>query len=502
MKSEIRNCGVLLHPTSLPSRHGIGSLGEKAYEFISLMKEMKITLWQILPLGPTGFGDSPYASRSTFAGNELLIDLNELAFDEYLDLTDIIEDPFELSDRIDYNLVREFKEPLLRKAALNLIKQKDKKAYNVFIKNNAYWLDDYALYCTLVKQYNDSRWYYAWPEKIKKRDEKTLKELIKANKEEIEIVKAIQFFFFTQWKKVKDLANENGIKIIGDIPIFVAADSVDAWTNVNLFKMDENYQQIFSAGVPPDAFSADGQLWGNPVYDWPKHVESNFEWWTKRVKATLDMCDVVRIDHFRGLESYWEVPSSEKTALNGQWVKAPGQELLDHLKKEVKNLNVIAEDLGVITDEVEELRDNNNLPGMKILQFAFGFKDGKFDSSNAYLPHHCNYNSVVYSGTHDNDTTRGWFDKLSEGEKDIVRRYFESSNEEVVWKLIKAILFSNSKWAIIPMQDILELDTNSRMNTPSTCGSSNWSWRLTTLEVEPWIKERLSYNIEMCDRIR
>ncbi len=502
MKSEIRNCGVLLHPTSLPSRHGIGSLGEKAYEFISLMKEMKITLWQILPLGPTGFGDSPYASRSTFAGNELLIDLNELAFDGYLDLTDIIEDPFELSDRIDYNLVREFKEPLLRKAALNLIKQKDKKAYNVFIKNNAYWLDDYALYCTLVKQYNDSRWYYAWPEKIKKRDEKTLKEVIKANQEEIEIVKAIQFFFFTQWKKVKDLANENGIKIIGDIPIFVAADSVDAWTNVNLFKMDEDYQQIFSAGVPPDAFSADGQLWGNPVYDWPKHVESNFEWWTKRVKATLDMCDVVRIDHFRGLESYWEVPSSEKTALNGQWVKAPGQELLDHLKKEVKNLNVIAEDLGVITDEVEELRDNNNLPGMKILQFAFGFKDGKFDSSNAYLPHHCNYNSVVYSGTHDNDTTRGWFDKLSEGEKDIVRRYFESSNEEVVWKLIKAILFSNSKWAIIPMQDILELDTNSRMNTPSTCGSSNWSWRLTTLEVDSWRKERLSYNIEMSDRIR
>lgn len=203
MKSEIRNCGVLLHPTSLPSRHGIGSLGEKAYEFISLMKEMKITLWQILPLGPTGFGDSPYASRSTFAGNELLIDLNELAFDEYLDLTDIIEDPFELSDRIDYNLVREFKEPLLRKAALNLIKQKDKKAYNVFIKNNAYWLDDYALYCTLVKQYNDSRWYYAWPEKIKKRDEKTLKELIKANKEEIEIVKAIQFFFLFNGKKLK-----------------------------------------------------------------------------------------------------------------------------------------------------------------------------------------------------------------------------------------------------------------------------------------------------------
>ncbi|MDC7237488.1 MAG: 4-alpha-glucanotransferase [Sphaerochaetaceae bacterium] len=502
MKSEERNCGVLLHPTSLPSKHGIGSLGESAFEFIDLLKDMKITLWQILPLGPTGYGDSPYASRSTFAGNELLIDLNELAYEGYLELTDVLKDPFNTEDRIDYNLVRAFKEPLLRKAAIALLRENDNKEYKQFIKDNAYWLDDYALYTVLVEEYNDSRWFVAWPEKIKKRDSKTISELHKKYKERIEIAKAIQYFFFAQWHKVKDYANENGIQIIGDIPIFVAGDSVDAWANVELLKMDEDYHQLFSAGVPPDAFSDEGQLWGNPVYDWNKHEETEFNWWVKRIRATLDMCDIVRIDHFRGLEAYWEVPSSEKTALNGKWVKAPGQKLLNQLKKEFSSLPLIAEDLGVITDEVEALRDNNNLPGMKILQFAFGFKEGKFDSTNAYLPHHCSYNSVVYSGTHDNDTTRGWFDKLSEGEKDIVRRYLESSNEEVVWKLIRTMLFSNSKWAIIPMQDILELDTNSRMNTPSTCGSSNWSWRLSSLDIEEWRKERLSYTIEMCDRIR
>jgi len=502
MKSEVRNCGVLLHPTSLPSRHGIGSLGEKAIEFVDLLEQMNITLWQILPLGPTGFGDSPYASRSTFAGNELLIDLHELAFDGYLELTDIFSDPLEATDRIDYNKVRLFKEPLLKKAALTLLENPDKSDYNSFCEDNSYWLNDYALYSVLVEQFNDSRWFMVWPENIKKRDKKTIAELEKKNHQKIEIIKAIQYFFFTQWNKVKSYANEKGIKIIGDIPIFVAGDSVDAWTNVELLKMDKNYQQIFSSGVPPDAFSDEGQLWGNPVYDWSKHIETNFAWWTNRLKATLKTCDIVRIDHFRGLESYWEVPSSEKTALNGKWVKAPGQLLLDQLKNEFKDLPVIAEDLGVITDEVEALRDNNNLPGMKILQFAFGFRNGKFDATNAYLPHHCNYNSVVYTGTHDNDTTRGWFNKLSDGEKDIIRQYLESSNEEVVWKLVRSMLFSSSKWAVIPMQDILELDTNGRMNTPSTCGSSNWSWRLTTLEIDEWRKDRLSNAIRISDRIR
>lgn len=500
MKTEERNCGILLHPTSLPSHFGIGSLGQEAMDFIDLLSEMKITLWQILPLGPTGFGDSPYASRSTFAGNELLIDLIQLSFDGYLDLKDIIKDPFELNSRIDYNKVREFKEPLLEKAALNLLNSEVKTDFIDFCKKEKYWLDDYALYATLVEDYNDSRWYLSWDEKIKKREKSALNKVVKKNKERIEIKKAIQYFFFKQWSTIKNYANSKDIKIIGDIPIFVAGDSVDAWTNVELFQMDEDYRQTFSAGVPPDAFSSDGQLWGNPLYDWSYHIETNFKWWTNRIKATMNMCDIVRIDHFRGLESYWRVPSSEKTALRGEWVKAPGQLLLDHLNKNVKNLNLIAEDLGVITDEVEELRDNNNLPGMKILQFAFGFENGKLDSKNAYLPHHCNYNSVVYTGTHDNDTTRGWFDKLDEGTKDLLRRYYESSNEDIVWKMIRNMLFTNSKWAIMPMQDFLELDSNSRMNTPSTCGSSNWSWRLTSLDIDQWRKDRLSYTIELSDR--
>jgi len=500
MKTEERNSGILLHPTSLPSHHGIGSLGDDAIEFIDLLSEMKISLWQILPLGPTGFGDSPYAARSAFAGNELLIDLNQLAFDGYLNITDILNDPFELTDRIDYNSVRNFKEPLLKKAALNLLDSDDKSEYQAFCKKNKYWLDDWAIYSIILEDYNDSRWFLTWPEELKKRDKKALKKIEKDNKERLEIVKAIQFFFYKQWDKVKAYANSKNIKIIGDIPIFVAGDSVDAWTNVELFKMDEDYHQLYSAGVPPDAFSADGQLWGNPVYDWDKHVKSSFDWWTKRIKATMEICDVVRIDHFRGLESYWQVPSEETTALNGKWVKAPGQLLLDHLKKNVSNLELIAEDLGVITDEVEELRDSNNLPGMKILQFAFGYKDGKLDSANAYLPHHCNYNSVVYSGTHDNDTTRGWFDKLDEGTKDLLRRYFESSNEDIVYKMIRCMMFTNSKWAILPMQDFLELDSNSRMNTPSTCGSSNWSWRLTSLDIEEWRKNRFREIVEMSDR--
>ncbi len=500
MKTEERNSGILLHPTSLPSHHGIGSLGDDAIEFIDLLSDMKVSLWQILPLGPTGFGDSPYAARSAFAGNELLIDLNQLAFDGYLDITDILNDPFELTDRIDYNNVRKFKEPLLKKAAINLLSSQEKGDYHNFCEKNKYWLDDWAIYSIILEDYNDSRWFLTWPEELKKRDKKALSKIEKANKERIEIIKAIQFFFYKQWDKVKSYANSKNIKIIGDIPIFVAGDSVDAWTNVELFKMDEDYHQIYSAGVPPDAFSADGQLWGNPVYDWDMHVKTNFDWWTKRIKATMEICDVVRIDHFRGLESYWQVPSNETTALNGKWVKAPGQLLLDHLKENILNLELIAEDLGVITDEVEELRDKNNLPGMKILQFAFGFKDGKLDSSNAYLPHHCNYNSVVYSGTHDNDTTRGWFDKLDEGTKDLLRRYFESSNDDIVYKMIRCMMFTNSKWAILPMQDLLELNSNSRMNTPSTCGSSNWSWRLTSLNIEEWRKNRFRDIIEMSDR--
>lgn len=496
MKTTIRNCGVLMHPTSLPSNHGIGSLGDTAKSFIDTLKKLNITLWQILPLGPTGYGDSPYAARSTFAGNELLIDLNELSVEGYLDLSDVILDPFDKTQRVDYEKVRAFKEPLLSKAAKYFIANKTKdedKAYINFCNANIYWLDDYALYSVLCSVYNDSRWFEIWDEKIKRRDEKEISKLTKKYKKEIEEVKVLQFFFDKQWQAIKKYSNDNGIKIIGDVPIFVAPDSVDAWTHPELFKMDEDYHQIFSSGVPPDAFSDTGQLWGNPVYDWDKHLQTEFNWWAKRIGGVLKNCDIIRIDHFRGLSAYWEVEAHEKTAMNGKWVPSPGQQLLDVLKKEFGQLPIIAEDLGIITDDVEELRDNNNLPGMKILQFAFGFdSDGNFDSSNAYLPHNCIKNSVVYTGTHDNDTTRGWYDKLDDASKDLVRRYFQCSDEEVVWQMMRYMIESNSEWAIFPMQDFLELNSDGRMNTPSTCGSSNWSWRLPSLEFEDWRCDRLS----------
>lgn len=499
MKTNIRNCGVLMHPTSLPSVHGIGSLGDKAFKFIDKLNDMKFSLWQILPLGPTGYGDSPYATRSTFAGNELLIDLNTLAYEGYLDLEDVLDNPFSTNDRVNYEKVREFKEPLLRKAALSFIQKQsssDNSAFEEFCKDNEYWLSDYALYQVLCRIYNDSRWYSVWDDKIKRRDKAELSKLREKYACEIEIVKVLQFFFNEQWQRVKAYANEKGISIIGDVPIFVASDSVDAWSHPELFKMDEDFHQLYNSGVPPDAFSADGQLWGNPVYDWDKHKQTEFNWWTKRIGGILKNCDIIRIDHFRGLSAYWEVEASEKTAMNGKWVSSPGQDLLDALKKNFGKLPIIAEDLGIITDDVEELRDNNNLPGMKILQFAFGFKDdGSFDANNAYLPHNCIENSIVYTGTHDNDTTLGWYQKLDERTKDAIRLYLECDDKDVPWKLLRASLMSNSKWAIFPMQDILELDDSSRMNTPSTCGNSNWSWRLPSIEMESWREERMRNSI-------
>ncbi|MBK5200259.1 MAG: 4-alpha-glucanotransferase [Spirochaetaceae bacterium] len=499
MKTNIRNCGVLLHPTSLPSAHGIGSLGDKAFKFIDKLNDMKFSLWQILPLGPTGYGDSPYAAKSTFAGNELIIDLNTLAYEGYLELEEVLENPFSTSERVDYEKVRNFKEPLLRKAALNFIKNRsndESLSYNDFCHENEFWLEDYALYQVLCTTYEDSRWFSVWDEKVKRRDKNEIIKLSDKYADEILIVKVLQFFFNKQWQSVKSYANKKGIKIIGDVPIFVAGDSVDAWTHPELFKLDENLHQLYNSGVPPDAFSDDGQLWGNPVYDWDKHKETEFNWWSKRIGAYLKNCDIIRIDHFRGLSAYWEVDASEKTAINGKWVPSPGQDLLDVLKKDFCTLPIIAEDLGIITDEVEELRDNNNLPGMKILQFAFGFKnDRSFDANNAYLPHNCIENSVVYTGTHDNDTTLGWYQKLDEKTKDAIRVYLECSDNEVPWELIRACLMSNSKWAIFPMQDILELDSSSRMNTPSTCGSFNWSWRLPSLEMESWREDKFRDSI-------
>ena len=504
MKHNIRRCGLLMHPTSLPSKHGIGSLGEEAFQFLDLLVKADIRLWQILPLGPTGYGDSPYAARSTFAGNELLIDLKSLAYDGYLDVQDVLDCPTFSVDRVDYGLVRSFKEPLLKKASqlfLQDAETQEREEYDAFVSENAWWLDDYALYQVLCNKYNDSRWFEIWPMEIRLRKESVMQSLHAEYAAEIELVKVQQYFFFSQWKKVKQYANEHDIQIIGDIPIFVAPDSVDAWANRHLLKIDEQGKQTVSSGVPPDAFSAEGQLWGNPVFDWPEHQKEQFSWWIRRIEKTLQLCDIVRIDHFRGFAAYWEVPQGETTAMHGTWVSAPGAQFFSVLRSQHQGeLPIIAEDLGVITDDVEELRDSNNFPGMKILQFAFNVENGQLDATNAYLPHNAQYQSVMYTGTHDNNTTQGWYDTLDEGTKDVVRRYLECPDDQVVWQLIRQMMLCASKDAILPMQDWLGLGEEGRMNIPSTCNQSNWSWRVQSLDLEEWRVERLKSLIALSGR--
>ena len=478
-----------MHPTSFPSPFGIGDLGAEARQIIKMLADSKVTLWQILPLGPTGYGDSPYSARSTFAGNELLIDLRSLV-ENYTDPEN------RCTGRVDYTWVYEHKMPLLQKAASDFINGSDSKTeYNAFCKKNAWWLDDYALYQALVHEFNDSRWYL-WEDDLKLRKKSAITKWTKKLSKEIEIYKVLQYFFYSQWNDLHSYVNSLGISIIGDIPIYVAGDSVDAWTHKELFKIDENGMQTAQAGCPPDAFSADGQLWGNPVYDWDVHIKDDFAWWRKRMEMTLNQVDIVRIDHFRGFESYWEVPAGHKTARNGKWVPGPGMELLKHFKK----MNVIGEDLGVLTPEVKQLQKDSGFPGMKVLQFAWDFYNGRFNTENAYLPHNCEKNSVFYTGTHDNQTSRGWFESLPENYKDYVRRYFQSSNEEIVWQMIRGALSSVANTAVIPMQDIMGLDDSARMNLPASVGSANWSWRYDPSQMQSWMMDRLSGMIEIYGR--
>lgn len=501
MKEKVRKAGVLLHPTSLPSKWGVGDLGDNAYKFIDKLADNYVSLWQILPLGPTGFGDSPYAARSTFAGNELLISLEMLYEDGWLEIGDMLS-PGIGSERVDYGEARRVKEPLLHKAAIAFLSDPPSD-FASFCASKDWWLDDYALYQVLCDHYNDSRWFSVWDPALRNRDEAALADARGRFKEEVLVWKAYQYFFFKQWGRLKAYANKHGISIIGDIPIFVAPDSVDAWTNRRLLKIDEDGVQEASSGVPPDAFSATGQLWGNPLYRWEEHRRTGFSWWVSRLRETLSMCDIVRIDHFRGFAACWEVPAGEDTAMNGKWVESPGQELLDAFKLALgDDLPIIAEDLGVITPDVEELRDSNGLPGMKILQFAFGFdEDGDIDASNAYLPHNIDENSVTYTGTHDNDTTLGWYLSQDDRMKDIVRRYFEAGDEDIVYRFIRAALATRSRYVVIPAQDVMGLGAEARMNVPSTCGTSNWSWKMSQGMLDDDNFGRLKYYIRMYDRM-
>jgi len=472
-----RGTGVLLHPSSLPGSQGIGTLNTQSYRFIDFLKKAGISYWQLCPLGPTGYGDSPYQCFSAFAGNPYFIDLGELAEKQLLtgaELTTITQLP---KQEVDYGALYEQKWPLLRKAYKRFLESPrikfGEQTFASFKKANGEWLNDYALFLALKDLHGGKTWT-TWPSHLRNITSARTSEEAKKLNTEIESHQFYQYVFFAQWNRVKSYAQSQGISIIGDIPIFVAADSADVWSRPELFELDKlSGTPIAVAGVPPDYFSADGQLWGNPLYNWNNHVKENFSWWINRLKAAFELYDIVRIDHFRGFDEYWRIPLPATTAKIGEWQKAPGLELFKAIKKAIPKAKIIAEDLGLLTPSVVELRTITGLPGMGVLQFAFGG-----DESNLYLPHNLIANEVVYTGTHDNDTTLGWYLSANETTKDHVRRYLHVSGDDIAWDLIRCAYQSVSNLAIIPMQDILNLPTQARLNTPGK-SQGNWKWRMT-----------------------
>lgn len=484
-----RSSGILLHPTSLPSRFGIGDLGLEAYRFVDFLAESAQRLWQILPIGPTGYGNSPYMSYSAMAGNPLLISPERLRDQGLLSDDDFRDLPEFPQDKVDFERVIPTKMPLLQKACENFkIKASPvlKKEFEGFCASKAHWLDDYALFMALREAKEGKSWH-TWEPELAKRQPDTLDEWRQRLASEIHYHKYLQFQFFHQWSELKRYANARGIQIIGDIPIYVAHDSAEVWSHPELFCLDEETgEPALMAGVPPDYFSETGQLWGNPVYDWEKLEQTNFQWWVQRFEMLLDYVDIIRIDHFRGFEAYWAVEQGETTAINGEWIKAPGEAFFEVLDKKLGKLPIMAEDLGIITPEVEQLRDRFEFPGMKILQFAFG---GGPD--NPYLPFGYERNFVVYTGTHDNNTTVGWFSQISDWEKGNVLRYLGcTSPDGIHWDLIRLALSSVANQAIIPMQDILGLGTEAQMNFPSKA-EGNWEWRYRPDAIRDDLRDRL-----------
>ena len=471
-----RSCGILLHPTSFPSRYGIGDLGREAYQFVDFLVESGQQLWQILPLGPTGYGNSPYMSFSALAGNPLLLSPDVLLEKGLLTPEDIQDIPQFPLDKVDFKKIIAWKMPILRKAARNFNQNTNTFKYRQFegfCHGNSFWLEDYALFMAILDTQGGNPWT-EWPDELRNRDWNALKQITFQLAEEIFIQKFLQFEFLQQWTDLRRYTNELNISIIGDIPIYVAHNSADVWANPQLFRLNnQTGQPEEMAGVPPDYFSATGQLWGNPIYNWEQLQETNFEWWVRRVKGTLALVDIIRIDHFRGLESYWSVPGGETTAVNGCWIKAPGLALFNKIREKLGVLPIMAEDLGEIDQDVIDLRDHFEFPGMNILHFAFGS-----DSQNPYLPFNINHNSVVYTGTHDNNTTVGWYyDNTSEyGQKHLSQYIGAHSSHGVAWDLIRLALSSVSNQAIIPLQDIFSLGSDARMNTPGLA-EGNWGWR-------------------------
>lgn len=467
-----RSSGILLHISSLPNKQGIGTMGKEAYQFVDFLKESGQKHWQILPVGPTGYGNSPYQAYSAFAGSALLISLDMLVEDGLLFGKDLNGLKVLAPNKVEYDLVDEVKCILLRKAFIVFQESFEdfKEEYYTFLGENSWWLNDYALFRAL-KQRNEELVWNEWEDIYKKRNETEIEAAQHEFASEIYFQRFVQFVFFRQWFALKRYANDSGVSFIGDLPLYVSLDSSDVWANQDLFILDEEGQSTQVGGVPPDYFSKTGQLWGCPVYDWDRVQERNFDWWIARIHFNLNMFDLIRFDHFRGLESFWSVPATEKTAIIGEWLPAKGHELLSLLKSQIGDLPVIAEDLGLITPEVEKLRDDFQLPGMKVLQFAYAS-----DETNVNLPHNYNKNFVVYTGTHDNDTTLGWAKSLTRKERRNLKKHFGLRRRHLPKKMIEQAWSSVADTAIIPLQDLMGLDSKARMNIPGT-PSDNWEWR-------------------------
>jgi len=478
-----RASGILLHPTSFPSRFGIGDLGPEAYAFVDFLVASGQQLWQVLPLGPTGYGDSPYACYSAFAGNPLMVSPEQLYEEGLLSKGDL-DTPEIVSERVDFESAHKAKSAILRKAYHHYQHSTDarfRSAFETFAEENHSWLDDYAFFRALKTAHQEKIWTQ-WESAIIKREPAALSYARDELREDIDAHKFFQFLFFKQWFALKAYCNERGVKIIGDIPIFVAQDSADVWTNPDQFKLDSNGRPLVVAGVPPDYFSATGQYWGNPIYNWEHMLADGFKWWIERVRVALQVVDIARIDHFRGFAASWEIPGGDTTAERGRWVEVPGMEMFTAIRTAFGPLPIIAEDLGVITPDVEKLRDSFGLPGMRILQFAFSS-----DTRNHDLPHNYHSNVVVYTGTHDNDTTVGWFNSVAgegstrtahqiEAEREFCLRYLNTNGEQIHWDFIRAVLASVADTAIVPLQDLCGLGTEARMNLPNST-TGNWSWR-------------------------
>ncbi|MDP8921653.1 MAG: 4-alpha-glucanotransferase [Chloroflexota bacterium] len=488
-----RAAGILLHPTSLPGPHGVGDLGTAAYRFVDFLTAGRQTLWQIMPLGPVGLGNSPYASSSAFAGSPLLIALEELARCGWLDEDDLRGPDFP-PNRVDYEGAGQFKREKLGVAFERFRERASddaRAALAEFRERERGWLDDYVLFAAL-KERRDGAWW-EWPAELALREPAALDRARRDLSDSVAFQEFVQWVFWSQWGRLRRYANERDIRIVGDIPIFVAQDSADVWAHRSNFHLDEQGQPTVVAGVPPDYFSPTGQRWGNPLYEWDRLAETGYAWWIDRFRATLELVDLIRIDHFRGFQAYWAVPAEEETALNGRWMPGPGQKFFAAVRHALGELPIVVEDLGDITPDVIRLREALGFPGMKVLQFAFGEEAQREvpTGENPYLPHNYEENCVVYSGTHDNDTTVGWYASRDEPERHAVRRYLGRNGDDIAWDFIRLALSSVARYAIVPLQDVLGLGSEARMNVPGQ-PADNWTWRYREDQIARWHPEALA----------